>query len=491
MLSVLRHLNYQSWYALAEFVDNSVQSFHANRRRIEAVDGDGTKLRIDVRLGNDADPRIIVRDNAAGISASDYPRAFRPAEIPADRTGLSEFGMGMKSAACWFAARWHVRSAALGEGIERTVNFDIASIVRDSLEEVPITTIPVAAQSHYTEIVLEDLYKLPQGRTRSKIKSHLGSIYRVFLRAGWLDLRIDGEAISYDAPPVLRATYYKTPQAQPVEWRKEIDFDFGNNLRVRGFAALRATAHTAEAGFGLFRRGRLIQGSGDEGYRPEFIFRRPNSYTYQRLFGELELEGFEVSHTKDGFRWDENEQPFLAILKEELNAAPLPLLDQAEHYRALKSREELKTGVTAAVDHTAAAVGTIGQIVETLVQATPADTPESLDKSTPIATRDVEILFRGAEWSIRIEATNDPAVGDCFEVADTDQAQRHIVVRLSLAHPFIQNWAGNTAEELEPFLRIAAGLGLAEVTASMGGVRLAGTVRRNLNELLRSPLSSL
>ena len=27
----------------------------------------------------------------------------RPAALPTDRTGLYEFGMGMKSAACWFA----------------------------------------------------------------------------------------------------------------------------------------------------------------------------------------------------------------------------------------------------------------------------------------------------------------------------------------------------------------------------------------------------
>ena len=38
--------------------------------------------------------------------------------------------MGMKSAACWFAPRWRVRTTALAETIERTINFDIASIVR-------------------------------------------------------------------------------------------------------------------------------------------------------------------------------------------------------------------------------------------------------------------------------------------------------------------------------------------------------------------------
>ncbi len=113
ILSVLRHLNYKPWFAFAEFVDNSVQSFLANRQALQAIHGDSTQLRVDIILESDAPGRIIVRDNAAGISARDYGRAFKPAEVPPDRSGLSEFGMGMKSAACWFAVQWSVRTSAL------------------------------------------------------------------------------------------------------------------------------------------------------------------------------------------------------------------------------------------------------------------------------------------------------------------------------------------------------------------------------------------
>src|SRR5207302_10654532 len=138
----------------------------------------------------------------------------------------------------------------------------------------------------------------------------------------------------------------------PVLWRKEIDFDFGLGLRAHGFAALRETASTTRAGFALFRRRRLIQGSADEGYRPEAIFGSSNSYRYQRLFGELHLEGFQVSHTKDGFRWDENEQPFLDILREHLDDDDLPLLRQAEGYRVRASRDQLSRAAASAVAST-------------------------------------------------------------------------------------------------------------------------------------------
>jgi len=105
VLSALSHLNYRPWFALAEFVDNAIQSFLDQRASLATIDGGNNKLRVSIEIENDDGGRITIRDNAAGISASDFPRAFRPAQLPPNRTGLSEFGMGMKSAACWFAKK--------------------------------------------------------------------------------------------------------------------------------------------------------------------------------------------------------------------------------------------------------------------------------------------------------------------------------------------------------------------------------------------------
>lgn len=44
-------------------------------------------------------------------------------------------------------------------------------------------------------------------------------------------------------------------------------------------------------------------------------------------------------------------------------------------------------------------------------------------------------------------------------------------------------------EAMEATLRVAAGLALAEKLARGAGVKLAGTIRRNLNELLREALA--
>lgn len=110
ILSMLRHLNYRPWFALAEFVDNSLQSYLVNEAALKSLHGQNFRLTVQIDIDPGPPAVLKIRDNAAGISTKDYHRAFRPAEIPPDRTGLSEFGMGMKSAACWFAPRWRVRT---------------------------------------------------------------------------------------------------------------------------------------------------------------------------------------------------------------------------------------------------------------------------------------------------------------------------------------------------------------------------------------------
>ncbi len=497
IISVLRHLNYKPWYALAEFVDNAIASFLANRAELRKRGS--RRLVVDIVLKDDP-PQLAIRDDAAGISLRDYRRAFRPAEAPPDRSGLSEFGMGMKAAACWFARVWSVRTCALGEGVERTLTFDVEQIIRDGIAELRPTTGPAVAGDHYTEVVLSSLHRMPVGRTVGKMKEHLASIYRVFIRDDVLELRFNGQPLRYDEPAVLRAPYFKTLDGPVKEWRKKIDMDLGMGLRAQGFAALRETGSTSDAGFALFRRGRLIQGSGDEGYRPEAIFGKSNSYTYQRLFGELHLEGFDVSHTKDGIRWEEHEDEFVDLLNDELDRSPLPLRDQAEGFRARLKPRDVQPAADGAVRRTSDAIRTNAPpVVSAQMAATPSDTlpPVDLPGTTPVSRRAIDVEFNGVPWRIIVELTTEPAAGEWVELSDSlgsedqvgDPEARRVGVRMSLSHPFTARFAGTDAACIEALLRVAAALALAETAARAGGVRKAGVVRHNLNELLRKALS--
>lgn len=503
ILSVLRHLNYRPWYAIAEFVDNSIQSTIANHDHLKKVDGKEYRLRINIEVDPVDAGRIRIADNAAGINKKDYVRAFRPAEIPPERNGLSEFGMGMKSAACWFSPLWTVRTKALGEGVERKVNFNIAKIVKDDIQELDIQTSEAPRDTHYTEIMLKNLYKTPQGNTVKKIKEHLTSIYRVFIREGLLELYFDGELLSYEAPKILVAPYYKTPKSSPKTWQKEIEFSFGDKMSAKGFAAIRETASTSGAGFALLRRDRLILGSGDEGYRPEFVFGKPNSYRYQRIFGELHLKGVEVSHTKDGFKWDEYEEEFLKKLKSELNKGSLPLLEQAEEHRVRVTKRDLERGAQHAIERTAEAIqNEVPDVLEDQINIhpSPVHLPHVLPAVLCASTKEIDVDLRGKKWRIILELSADPSIGDWITLSDKpttlpkkgkgkNPARRQITVRIALFHPFMERFGGTSQEQIEPLLRVGAAIALAEITARESGVKLAGEMRRNINELLREGFS--
>jgi hypothetical protein len=162
----------------------------------------------------------------------------------------------------------------LGESVEKKVAFDIHAIVRDSIEELSISSERARPESHFTEIILSNVYKLPQRRTLGKIREHLAGMYRIFLREGTMELLINNEPLEHSLPTVLTAPHYKTPNTKPQVWQKDIEIDLGGQRRVTGFAALREKGSTIDSGFALFRRKRAIQGTGDQGYRPEAIFGR-------------------------------------------------------------------------------------------------------------------------------------------------------------------------------------------------------------------------
>jgi hypothetical protein len=497
MYGAFSRLNYKPWYAIAEFVDNAIQSFLANGPRLQKADG---KRHLVVKVSVEPD-RVVISDNAAGIAAGDLARAFTPAEPPADASGLSEFGLGMKAAACWFAKRWSVRTKALGEGVERTITFDIPKIIAEGTENLAVKERQAKPESHFTTIVLEDLNVRPQKKTITKLKNHLASIYRCFIREGSVEILYGAgspdEHLHYVEPAVLEASHFKSPSKAAVVWKKEIKIALDKSHRITGWAGLREKASLSEAGFAVFRRKRLIQGSYDDPYRPESIFGKPNSFTFQRLFGELHVEGFQVSHTKDGLQWEEWEEQILTELERQLNERPIPLLDQAEGHRHGRARHASNSwGAGAAQDAASAIAEHAPPVISGQLTSKPDTKPPAaaLPPAKLNASKRVELQLHHAhrDWAVEIEIANDEGQEDWFTYSKSDAASDAVAltIRLNLAHPFSERFGLGREQDLEPLVRIAAAYAIAEVTALQSGVPAAArTVRRNFNHLLRDALS--
>ena len=499
VLSVLPHLNYKHWYALAEFVDNSIQSAQSQNKRLREAERDSFTLKVNIYFDNSMN-RITIKDNAAGIAAKDYGRAFRPAEIPPDASGLSEFGMGMKSAACWFSPKWHVRSCALGEMEERIVFFDVDKIVHDSIEELNVLRTTASKDAHYTEIVLDDIRKFPKGKTLAKIREHLASIYRVYIRNGFLELYLDDEKLCYEDPAILVAPSYKNPEGGSIKWNKEFFIDLGDKKSASGSVAIREKGDTRLAGLSLFRRNRLILGSADDGYKPHEIFGSGNSYASQRLFGEIHLKGFQVSHTKDGFKWQDSEELFLQELKKILADDKLPILQQAREYRATGGAIYQRKNASIALKKTATDLthSSINQIVaysaaKSEVEKTADKLKTDYQENRNVDTESLSISFRDGSWLVNVHLSYENDGSNWLEIRNKpsikDTEPRNIDVKISMTHPFMDKYAANDSESIDALIRIGASMALAEVLATEVGRTNLASVRDLFNQILRESFS--
>ncbi len=401
MLYNMRFMNYEQSFALAEFVDNSIQSFLDNEEQIKAIDGEDARLTVKIALENNT---LFITDNAGGISEENYQRAFSTGERGDRTTGLSEFGMGMKAAACWYAENWSVCSTALGESVQRTVSCDMSKILNSDTDDVDVESKSTDPNSHSTTIKLSDLLKKPYGRGYTKIQDYLSSIYRLFLRDGQLQLCCFNKLLSYpEATEILQAPHHSemdnyehiedVPQEKKKVWKVPIDFEI-QGIRVNGFAALRPKGDASGIGFSLFRRKRLIV----ESYRPPEIFGSLNSALTQRLFGELHIEGAGVSFAKDNFNWNESQtDAVVEKLEEKLER----LRDQARKfpYNKLKSRPASTPEVNCTLqeDRTSEVnPDSEGDPTPGTDSAPQPDTPN-------IVSRIVTVEFQGENWEINLD----------------------------------------------------------------------------------------
>ena len=337
---------------------------------------------------------------------------------------------------------------------------------------------------------------MPVGRTIAKIKDHLTGIYRHFIRSGRLELRFRGEILTFAEPAILKAPHPKTPDGKLLDWRKEIDIPLSGEKRVNGFVAIREEGSVAEAGLALFRRNRLIVGSGDEGYRPEGIFGQANDYRYQRVFGELHLEGFGVSHTKDGFQWEELEYEFQQKLKVEIDKEPLPILTKAKEHRVRPRTSDIRRGAQSAVSSTAAVLqAKATPVIENQRQESRLNetAPENLPPAAETAaSKQFFLEFKDQQWDVTIELANDPSIGTWLDLGDSSRADKRRVlkIRVNCAHPFMERFAGSDSAQIEPLLRLATAMAISEFVARDQGHKNTGAIRHNVNELLTSSLSS-
>lgn len=499
-LEMFKFMKYEPWYAIGEFVDNSIGSWQRNRTSLERLHGKTFILEIRIYLDPSDGGELRVWDNAAGISGDDYSRAFRPADRPPDQTNLNRYGMGMKTAACWFSDHWSVSSTALDEPVERTIKFDIPRIVKNGKSSLKPTSRAADRDDHWTELLLWNLDKSPHPKTVTKIKSYLAQMYRRFLESGKVQIFWNDELLQYVERQTLIAPLYSDKSETKLRWEKRFTLTLPKGESVTGRAKLFDKGSQIDAGLYLFWRGRLIKGSLEDRYRPVEIFGQGNSFRQQRLLVELDLDDFSPTVDKTDFTWAKDgssEAQLLSSLRRELNSKPLPLLDQAEQYRSNKLEKGARKAAEVAADETA---GVIEKHGATELEAQrerkssvvePLPTPKAGESAFESA---LDLVVDGQKWRIAIQLSDREVDRNRWleiteRVTKQSNGTRQLGIRISLTNPFTVTFATDQ-RSLTVMIRLAAAIALAEVTARDAGVKSAGEIRRNINELITKVLSS-
>ena len=313
-----KRLSYQPWTAIAEFVDNSTQSYFDHRDELKAFIGfDKLRISIVYEVKSDGFDSLTITDNAFGMELDDFERAIQLDRTPIDSSGRNEFGMGLKTAACWFGSKWSVYSTQLGSELRYSATVDVDRLAKYKDDEVDLNISESMAEEHYTIIKIENLNKKITGaRTVGKIRELLSSIYRQDIRSGEISITYGENELAYKEPTIFEELL---DNKETRLWKKEISFSIphnGTDLYCHGFIALRIPASLHDAGFTLLRRGRVIVGGPDKNYRPKELFGDQNSFEYQRLFGELHMDNWAVTQAKDDFDWhtDGLEESFIEKL---------------------------------------------------------------------------------------------------------------------------------------------------------------------------------
>ena len=94
---LFKNIQYTSWYALAEYVDNSVQSYIDHKEELSKLGCNSVVVNINLS-SDDFGSYISIDDNAGGIGDEKMDDAFRIIKATGRGDTLNEFGLGMKVA---------------------------------------------------------------------------------------------------------------------------------------------------------------------------------------------------------------------------------------------------------------------------------------------------------------------------------------------------------------------------------------------------------
>ena len=342
-LRIFRSMSFTPWYALGEFVDNSITSALKNINSLTERNGKDYQLNISISFPAGTNS-LIVEDNAAGITQTEMQRALKTGVPPDDTSiGLSKHGVGMKAASLWWGEHVIIDTYSLDEPNGWHVEIDVSE-KGEVTSIVKVTKIPHRGYSG-TRLEVRGLWqKTPQAKTVTSIKSYLPSIYRAFLGETSTNSQLkcvilyQNQPLKFEYPKLLTEPLWTSTNGPgegelPRYWRKNIFIQLKTGKKIEGWVGILDRMSRDLSGFFLHYRGKGIAGvvplnsdtSEDQAeakdaisrgsYKPRRIFKQQGSYPDQSFIGEFDITEFGKTITTDSPLWTPDEEgEFIDIL---------------------------------------------------------------------------------------------------------------------------------------------------------------------------------
>lgn len=478
-----KRLPYTAWHALAEFVDNSTQSYINHREQLKDVlEVEGRLFEVSITYDKQTDLLRIV-DNAMGMSLAELEYALRIGQPPAITSGRSKYGLGLKMASCWFGEVWTIRTKRLGETVEHEVTVRVEDVALGKTELPYVAREGQPEIAHYTILEIRELNRVLQGRTLGKIRDFLSSMYRVDIRNGDLRLEWRGEPLKWE----MDQEFAKARDGSV--YRRDISIDV-DGKHVWGWVGVLERGSRAKAGFSILVANRVIKG-WPESWRPQEIFGQvegSNDLVNQRLTGEIHLDEFIVSHTKDNIQWMGEEED---LLETKLKKECADYRDFARNRRK-DPRPVTDIEVQAAIEEFQSEIES-PEMIDT-IELAQVPTPEVLqaDDEAYVATIDPDkptfsatIVIASREVQILGFLDHDKSTADPYVVCESTDPGRVLVV-INFSHPHLQQIQGS--ENLVNYFRHCTYDAIAEWQARrLKSSTEPATIRRLKDQLLRVP----
>lgn len=481
-----KRLSYTPWYAIAEFVDNSTQSFFNNQSTLESISKDARPLQVIIDY-NVNDKVLSIKDNAMGMSYTELENALAIAKPPEIATGRSRYGMGLKTAACWIGNFWSIRTKKYGETNEYYVNIDVNKVISGENIEDSSVTENLPKETHYTIIEIKEHNRNFKGRTIRKIRDYLSSMYREDFRNKKLSLIWNNEELFWVEldDRMLRS---REGSIYKQYFSDSIEFD-GENYPISGWIGVLESGSRKDAGFSILHSGRVVKGYPDS-WRPSSVFGQDqgsNDLVNQRLVGEINLDKFEISQAKDDILW----------LGDQEEMVELKLAEISNHYRvaALTYRKSAVDSRGPSTTDTDSAIDTFSKELNSSEMTDiinsdpmlPMQMVESIVSSIKESTITDEETFTAKIGNLEIKGfIEDMSPNDPYLITDSS-GSTYVVIIINSAHPHWNQLKG--AEGVLNYLRHCAYDGIAEWQAQHKLSRLdPDTIKLLKDKLLRLSL---